>query len=343
MLDISYLKKNITNLTINIIKDDTNHVNVSSYILPAIILKETEYFYFEILKKIQSRKKRYNMKIFWTFDPFQKNDDLNKFGRKIIHSLFDKNDNLNAVYVASNAEVELSTAFNIPEEKRYSLYPKELILKKLKKLKMDQLNVDVLPSRKISLSSNIEALVKHSQEKKADMIVIATNSKALLPRLVLGSFCESLIHSSTCDLLIYHQKTNFKSPKNILYAHDFSKKGDIGLERVITYAKKWNAQITIVHAPMYEADTTYEIFKKNTQKHAAEIEKMVIGNKIVCKTIINYDIKPIHKIVLAAATKSKADIVVMSAQVGKFTAFLGGSVSRQVLREAKIPSLILKV
>lgn len=283
------------------------------------------------------------MKVLWAFDPFQKNNELNIFGRKLIHSLFDRKDSIAAVYVASNAEVELSTAFDVPEEERYSTYPKNIISNKLKKLKMEQLKIDVLPSKKISLSSTIKEFVKHTEKQKTDIIVIATNSKELLPRMIFGSFCETLIHSSTSDLLVYHQKTEFKSPKNILYAHDFSKKGDAGLERIMEYAKKWNSMITVIHIPMYEADTTYDKFKIKTQKRAAEIEQLIIKNKVACKMIINYEIKPIHKIILSVASKSKADIVAISAQSSKLTALLGGSVSRQVLREIKIPSLILKV
>lgn len=117
------------------------------------------------------------MKVLWAFDPFQQNTELNTFGRKIIHSLFDKNDSVAAVYVASNAEAELSTAFNIPEEERFGLYPKKLISSALKKLKMEQLSIDVLSSKKISLSSIIEELVKHTQKQKIDLIVTATNGK----------------------------------------------------------------------------------------------------------------------------------------------------------------------
>lgn len=283
------------------------------------------------------------MKVLWAFDPFQKNNELNTFGRKIIQSLFDKKDSVAAVYVASNSEVEISTAFDVPENLRYSTYPKKLILNELKKLKMDQMDVNVLESRKVSLSSIIEVLVKFTEKQKTDLIVIATNSRKLLPRMIFGSFCETLIHASTCDILAYHQKTDFKSLKNILYAHEFSKKGDAGLLRAMEYAKKWNAKLTIVHIPMYEADVTYDKFKANTEKRAAEIEKLVLKNGLSCKIVVNYDIKPIHKIILNVATKTQADVVAMSAEASKLTALLGGSVSRQVLREAKIPSLILKV
>ncbi len=283
------------------------------------------------------------MKAIWAFDPFQSNKELDTFGRKIIHSLFDSKDTITAVYVASNAETQLSTAYDVPAEERYSSYPKNIILNKLQKLKMNQVKIDILFNKKISLSSTIQEIVNYSAKENVDMIVIATNSKKTLPKMIFGSFCETLIHSSSCDLLTYHQKTLYKSPKNIFYAHDFSKKGDAGLERIMEYAKKWKAKITVIHIPMFEGDTTYDKFKLKTQKQADEVQKLLMTNKIAGKVIINYELKSVHKTILSAAKKSKADIVAVSAQASKLTAFLGGSVSRQVLRESKIPTLILKV
>ena len=67
------------------------------------------------------------MKILWTFDPFEKNKQLHEFGKNLVQHLFDKKDSIEILYVASNAEAQLATAFNIPAKRRYSSYPKELI------------------------------------------------------------------------------------------------------------------------------------------------------------------------------------------------------------------------
>lgn len=286
------------------------------------------------------------MKVLWAFDPFQKDNKLNFLGKKIIEKLFNpKKDSINAVYVASKAEAELTTAFNIPEESRYTLYPKKIILEQLKKLKMDSLKAEVIPSTKISLSSIIKEFVKYNTDKKTDLIVIASNSKTLLPRLIFGSFCETLIHSSECDLLIYHQKTKFdlKSNKKILYAHDFTDKGDIGLKRVIEYAKNWDAHLIIVHVPMFLSNMPYEKFKNLTEKRGSEIEDAIRKYDIPFKLIISYDVKPINTIILNIAKKKDADFIAVTAKANKLTALLGGSITRQILRESKIPSLILKV
>ena len=67
-----------------------------------------------------------SMKILWTFNPFDKNGELHKSGVNLLTTLFGKKDSVEAVYVASSAEAELATSFNIPEEKRYYDYPKIL-------------------------------------------------------------------------------------------------------------------------------------------------------------------------------------------------------------------------
>lgn len=286
------------------------------------------------------------MKVLWAFDPFQKNQKLNIIGKKILDTFFDSSKNsISAVYVASKAEAELTTAFNIPDSIRYSLYPKKVINAQLKKLKMRGLAIDIIPSIKMSLSSMIKEFVKYTKEQKIDLVIMSSNGKDLLPRLILGSFCETLIHSSECDLLIYHQKTKFdpKVTKKILYAHDFTEKGNLGLKRIIEYATDWDVIITIVHIPMFLSDMTYVKFKTITEKRALEIEKIIKKDGRPYEMIINYEVKPVHKIILSMANKMNADLIAVSAQSSKFTALLGGSTTRQILRESKIPSLILKV
>jgi nucleotide-binding universal stress UspA family protein len=286
------------------------------------------------------------MKVLWAFDPFQKENGLNLLGKKIIENLFNpKKDSINAVYIASKAEAELTTAFNVPEENRYSLYPKKLILSQLKELKMDKLKAEVISSTKISLSSIIKEFVKYNTDKKTDLVVIATNGKTLLPRLIFGSFCETLIHSSECDLLIYHQKTKFdlKPNKKILYAHDFTDKGDIGLKRAIEYAKSWNAQLIIVHVPMFLSNMTFEKFKIQTEKQGQKVEESMKKTEVPFQLIISYDVRPINAIIHNIAKKKGADFIAVTAKASKLTALLGGSITRQILRESKLPSLVLKV
>ena len=285
------------------------------------------------------------MKILWTFNPFEKHEELHRSGVKIINGWFNQKDSIEVVYVASNREVGLATAYDIPLSKRFSTYPKKLIVEKIKKLSVAAKKVIILFDKSLSLSSAVGKVVEYSLKVNIDLIVIASNSKRKLPRVIFGSFAETIVHSSNCDLLIYHQKTKVKltPPQNVIYAHDFSKKGDDGLIRLMSYVKKWESHLTVVHMPIPEPGVEMQDFKVSIEKNVKKIEKKLFDNKINYQFIIEYKVLPISENIIHHARKNQSDIIAVSAQANKLSAFLGGSITRQVLRESHLPTLVLKV
>ncbi len=285
------------------------------------------------------------MKILWPFDPFDKNKKLCTFGKILVNTLFDKRDSFEVAYVASNAEVGLATAYDIPIKERYNEFPKKMIQEQLKDLSLTKTKINILSEKNINLTSSVSRLVKYSAVQKIDLIVLATNAKKFLPRLIFGSFAETLVHLSLCDLLIYHQKTKFKEtrPKSIIYAHDMTQKGTQGLESVIKYVKKWNCCLTIIHVPIPELGIEPREFELNTEKKLNDLEKYLKKQEI--KFVIHFESGPksVPELVIKMAKKTNADIIALTAQSKKFKAFLGGSVTRQVLRESILPILVLKV
>lgn len=283
------------------------------------------------------------MKILWTFDPFQENKELAHVGKKLLKSYFPKDD-ISAVYVASLAENELNYAYDVPKEERYTTYPKSLIQKALKKMGMEKVNTEVIPLHSLSLSSITKTLVDFSASNRFDLVVIASNAKAMLPRLILGSFAESFIHLSKTDLLVFHQKTEFetKMPKKILYAHDFSAKSQKGLERVIQYAKHWKAHLDILHVNMPTVDDenqNNDLIIKKIQKLSFDLKAQDISFDF----ILLENKRLIEELIIKTAKKVKADVISLTNQADKLDVLLGGSTTRHVLRNAKLPLLILKV
>ena len=285
------------------------------------------------------------MKVLWTFDPFDKNKELHLFGKKLLSSLFDKTDCLEVIYVASNAQAELATSFSIPVEKRYSDYPKKIIKNQLKKILLKKLHIEILFEKSLSLTSIVKKLVDYATMQSVDLVVIATNSKRNLPRFILGSFAETMVHISKCDLLTYHQKTKFNSEKpfNIIYAHDFSPKGTKGLERLLVYIKKWNSYLTIVHVPIPNAGVDLNEYQVSPKKHIVQIEKLIEKSKIKFKIHLEFKIQPISETILSITKKTNGSIIAVTAQSNKLQALLGGSITRQILRNSSVPTLILKV
>jgi nucleotide-binding universal stress UspA family protein len=285
------------------------------------------------------------MNIIWTYNPFQKNDKLNLLGKEILNNYFDKSDSTEAVYIASNAEVELTTAFNINENVRFTLYPKSIIKKQLNKLAFSKLKLTVLPLRSISLTASVNELVNYAKKTKTDLIVLPTNNQKALPAFVFGSFAETLTHLSSSHLLTYHQKTKFisEAPKKILFAHDFSVKGKAGLLEAITFAKKWNALLTVIHVTYKFPDISDEEFEINLDRQTKKIEQQLTKESVKHSIKIINDNGPVDQLILEVAKKEKSDLIAITAQANKLQVLLGGSVSRKILRGANIPILVLKV
>jgi nucleotide-binding universal stress UspA family protein len=287
------------------------------------------------------------MNILWTFDPFEKNKNLQIVGSKILKTLTNRNDLVKVVYVASNSEAQLATAYGIDKEKRYSDYPKKLIQRELIKLREKKLAIEVLSNMNFSISSSVKMLSQFAKKSKVDLILMATNGKSLLPRLIFGSFAETFVHTSVCDILIYHQKTKVgvEPPKNILYAHDFSLKGTKGFLRVTEFAKKWNSDLTIVHIvkPEYSRDSSDSTYRQAVLAHSQKIEKSLLAQKIKATIYLETIMESPADLILKVARKSKADMVAVAALSGNLTALLGGSVTRQVLRKSTLLTLVLKV
>lgn len=290
------------------------------------------------------------MKIIWAFDPFSRNLELEKKGIILLKSLLDQNDKVEAVYVATNSEAQLATAFNVPKEIRYTEYPKNLIKKALNKLGQKKISIEVLPSISVSLNASVKLLANYARLNETDFILLASNAKKTLPRIVLGSFAESLIHLSSTDILIYHQKTRFSEniPGHILYAHDFTPKGATGLVKAMAYAKKWNAVLSVVHIikpefSMRWDDFESDNFRTNLLKEAHKMERSIQAEDIDCKIHLIPTMESPSDTILSVAKKTKANIIVLTAKSGNLASLLGGSVTRKVLRETTALTLVLKV
>ncbi|RPJ75879.1 MAG: hypothetical protein EHM20_08250 [Alphaproteobacteria bacterium] len=291
------------------------------------------------------------MKIFWAFNPFDKDKKLRNTGKSILNAFFKKEDQVQAIYVASNAEVNVATAYHLPKEKRYTDYPRKLIKKDLTDLGIKKIGIEVIPSLSFSLSSTVKLFAAFAKNNNADLILVATNARSLIPRMVFGSFAESLVHLSMSDLLIYHQKTKvgLNPPRKILYAHDFSTKGNLGLLRITEYAKKWNSTLIIVHIvrPDFNLENGQgklsNSYRQDVLNQVKKIEESLKKQEINVAIYLEASLESASSVILKIAKNTKSDIVALTAKSGNLTALLGGSITRQVLRESTLLTLVLKV
>jgi nucleotide-binding universal stress UspA family protein len=291
------------------------------------------------------------MKLIWAFNPFDVNRKLQQRAVATVKAIAGPRDRLEAVYVASPFEVNLATAFDVPVMIRFSGYPKRLVETGLLKLGLRRARGTVITVESISLSDAARALASHAAQQHADLMLVASHARKGVPRLFLGSFAETLVHLSKTDLLVFHEDTRVwkRGPAVLLYAHDLSRGGDRGFEKALVHAKRWKSALHVIHVPepaygirFDDQDPRVDAYRRRVRKQIAGVESRLKRARIEGSVTLDPQWAPISELVLAHAKRVHADLVLVFAKSGPLAGFMGGSVTRQILRASAAPVLVLK-
>lgn len=283
------------------------------------------------------------MKIYFTFDPFEQNK-WNRDQLKNLVAIFTSDeDELTAAYISSRSEVQLTTAYDVPAKDRFTKYPEKLMQTELKSIGLQRAKTKVIYDKTLSQTSAVKDLAAAAKKAKADLIIVPTNAKSLLPRLVFGSFAETLTHQSKTDLLVFHQKTKvgMNGPKTLVYAHDLSLKGEKGLIRACDYAIKWDTKLVVVHVGL--PDENEGSLEKKMRLKFRKIEKQLSLWDIDYEIVDKYSWDDAPSLIMDTAAEQKATMIALATGALNKETLLGGSVVRKILRESNIPTLVLKV
>lgn len=291
------------------------------------------------------------MKYVLAFNPFDKNKKLVGKSVDLVGSILGSKEKVEAVFVASHSQVELATAFDVPENDRFSRYPEQLMKTAMKKLRIKTSKCTVLVEENLSLTSAVKQLAAYLDRSEATLAIVASRAKTGLSRLVMGSFAESLVHFSRVDLLLFNESSSVskRAPQTLLFAHDYSKSADQGLDRALDYAKAWGCQLHVIHIP----DPAYgykfsgqknesENFRKRIDQKLSRIEEKLKNAGVLGSVELDPRWSPVAELILKRASAVNADIVLVVAKSGKLASLLGGSVTRQVLRASPVPVLVVK-
>jgi nucleotide-binding universal stress UspA family protein len=292
------------------------------------------------------------VKILWAFNPFDVNRKLQRVALATVKAIAGARDQLEAVYVASPVEIDLATAFDVPVGLRFSVYPKKRVEQALRKLGFKQMRATVLTHDSLSLTSSVRALAAHAAREKADITLVASHARKGVSRLFLGSFAETLVHLSKTDLLVFHEGTRAlkREPGVLLFAHDLTEQGDQGFEKALRHAKRWKCALHVIHvpAPSYDLhfddqDERVEAYRKDVGKKIRRIQAALKRARVEGTVVIDAKWAPISELILARAKRVRADLLLVLAKSGRLAGFMGGSVTRQLLRASVAPVLVLKL
>ena len=297
-------------------------------------------------------------KILWALDPFHKNSKVFKNSVALLKILSEKTRaKIEPVYVVSPAEARVALEFSVPAKKRFEVVATAAMQKILKEVRLPGLlKPKILVENHLRISASAKTMAQYAAKQKALCIVVGTQAKQGLDRLVLGSFAETLILNSSTPLLLINPHCQTPSRlDSVLFATDFSKASKRAFSKVASLASKLAAEITLFHVipkpfrwTEEAADllfghgemSTKQYFELESQARVREAEKLqkeLKGLKVPITLHVEKSSESVAELTLAYAKKSKAKLIAMAAQSGMVAATVLGSATREVLRQAKVP------
>jgi nucleotide-binding universal stress UspA family protein len=202
------------------------------------------------------------------------------------------------------------------------------------------------------LTASARLLAAYLVRSKGELTLVASHARKGVSRLFLGSFAEALVHAARTDLLIFHEGSRAlkRAPRTLLFAHDLSEQGDGGFEKALRYAKKWKCALHVIHvpAPSYglhfeHQDKRVEAYRKDVGRKIQRIEATLKRARVEGSVVIDAQWAPISELILARVEQVRADLLLVLAKSGRLAGFMGGSVTRQLLRASVAPVLVLKL
>ncbi|HAZ13591.1 MAG: hypothetical protein A2X86_13750 [Bdellovibrionales bacterium GWA2_49_15] len=292
------------------------------------------------------------MKALWAFEPFHQKDACVKGMHGLLRQLAIPMSNIDVGFIVTRSEPELYLAYDVPDKERFTVYPRRLLKKKLQqaKVQFEDKKLHVIDFNTISNTKAVDRLLALATSLDVDIIALYTHARKGYKRFILGSFAETVIHRSKFDLLLINPTAKFPVKiKNILFASDFTSSSKKALRQCIEISRRTKARLTVFHVAevMYqwsldEGNPKIHSYRKYVKQMCEWIEGECQKSKVLCEIIVTTEIRPMTNLVLNAAAKVMADLIVVVAKTGPMSALMGGSTTRQLIRASTTPVLVLK-
>lgn len=109
---------------------------------------------------------------------------------------------------------------------------------------LDNLDIKIMVDENNSVSDGI---LEKAIKLGANLIVLGTKGASKGIEFLFGSTTKALIRKSSCPVLAVPSKSKISSIGRIVYTTDFEQADIFALNRLIDIAKKFNAEIRVVH------------------------------------------------------------------------------------------------
>lgn len=296
-------------------------------------------------------------KLLWAFNPFQDNlAALRSAAQAMLSFSAQAGVEPEPVYVVSPAEVNVVLEFSVPARERYLKVSMDQARKVLKSLKAERLQPKILIEKSLSLSASTKALADYAESQNAEAVLAGTHSGKGLGGALLGSFAETLLHQARCPVILFHPGRKVgKRLSRLFFISDLSPASLEVFGDFCEWAAALGAEVRLFHSiPRPFSWASFAIDALIGPDRMSEKQYLILTRKLR-----ENDIKPFQEAAkqqgltfsyqidiggedvadeaLNAAKKAKADMIGIAGKSGRLKARLLGSVTKSLLRQAKLP------
>jgi nucleotide-binding universal stress UspA family protein len=177
-------------------------------------------------------------------------------------------------------------------------------------------------------------ILESSEHLQAELIVIGSNCKNTLERLLIGSVCQSVLNSARCPVIVAKTPCSLareESPafKTVLIPIDHSIYSDAAVRWLSEIS--WSADTKFVLVAVVEYDTDLFEVQDSLNKRALELSQFLQTHNIVTEVVVGEPVETIIEL----SKKHYSDLIVMGShgRTGLKKLILG-SVSQAVSQKA---------
>lgn len=298
-------------------------------------------------------------RIVWAVDPFHERpaDQLRSLRTALALCRPEKGCRVEPVAVLRLGDSKLPGAA-LAELRQNRLLAAEKALQKLvARLKLASLAPPrLLQQEGFSLSDCARQLLHHAVTSGADAIAVSSHGRKGAARAILGSFAESLVIQSPLPVLVVRPETAATSGvRTVLFPTDFSAPSRVAFDRTVEIAASIGAQLLLFHKVQFLHPEFHHPFvvppvsRESIQAALGEIRATAnawigFAARQGVRAKLHLDTRrgrPVDEIAKAAKKLGTKGLIALASQSGELAAVVLGSLTRQLLRAAPCPLLVL--
>lgn len=305
-------------------------------------------------------------KIIWAVDAFEEREGLLEKTAQILDFFQHKSRvQIEPVFILASSEVKWLGDFNSAWLEQFQTNLQHHLEEVLRSQSQGFiLQPKILLEPLASTSAAVESLIDYCRKQTADLVIVSSHRRRGLDRFFLGSFAESLLAHSPLPVLVVGRGVKVGAQcRRVLFPTDFGEASRPSFRRALTIANQMGADLTLFHAIPLPAqivmDTGYYPAMYGVEGEIVTLEDFVRAQadrqsrraeswtEWAQQEGVNSGFKvdssgsPVDTLICTEAEKGVYDLIVMESHSKPLKTALLGSTTRNVVRMAPCPVLVL--